>query len=74
MIHEMKIKTIGPLHGVPLVKPELFEEIDAYAHRHGLALAEAVWCLIKAGLDAEGAAMLQYERERVRESADPFVW
>jgi hypothetical protein len=69
MIHEMKIKRIGTLAGVPLVKPELLEEIDTYAHRHGLALAEAVWWLIKAGLDAEGAAMLRYERERVRESA-----
>jgi hypothetical protein len=69
VLAEAKSTTIEPLvRGLP-VRAGLLEEIDTYAHRHGLRFAEAVWCLIDAGLAAEGEAMLRYDRERLAASA-----
>lgn len=42
--------------------PALWEEIQLYARRHGLAGDEALGYLVEAGLMAEADAMLELER------------
>lgn len=44
--------------------PALMAEVDAYARRHGVRLAEAVSYLLQAGLAAESEAMFEYDCER----------
>ena len=49
--------------------PALMAEVDAYAHRHGVRLVEAVSYLLRAGLAVESEAMFEYDRERVQAAA-----